>query len=1526
MPTLMERLAKLKGVAAPANVPTPPPAPAQAPPPPGAAAPPKMAGYASAMPDVKKGLVGKVTVVEDELAVSFIAPYADEIEWDALHKKFGKEHPGWVGSTSRKVLGPGQGERVAVYMRPEAEPAPVVAAAVAPAPVIPVAAPPAGKPKTLSERLKTTAADKAAVPAAVPAPAEPKLGVIDKMKAQLSAMSFEDLKKMYEASKSMEMAPAEKMLMMQELVNRAESIVTPVEHAAPEPVKPIIEHVTPLTIEAMREEITQLPDNRFKKLLEESAKEDFSAWKRNIILAVAEERKIFREPPPSVIAVKSIDKRFLTDEKPDKEKFKHFLLSRGFNIADEPPKDEDILKELKIDFELKPEWTQAEKNALFEKRKGELVHKWETRRPEHTAVAQRLWEAYIKDKVYALPWEELSTEDKRMISSNYMGRIKTLGYPLEEERLRRGFKSVDDLVGSLWERYGRHWEMPPLPEVGLGTYPGGVPAGEWHDKFMSYVMRKPYSARVQRAQELYNQYGIFGKMPPLSEFVFPADITKFVAEGAEASDVHAVRGFFKEAGRPLDRRDFEVIFEGDAKRVDLAMKQMYDYTEDRFHGDVYSMLDEMVKTPEGKEKLKFIALTYNSRILGNLVHDRNPMFDSTEEGFINLAYEKLLEYLPKILPVEERDEIVDVIQGNKYNEKRVSIDADMERILPSWDNIQVMNNQKDLIKKWDDLVLALGRPASAADFYMRYPGMSKETARTIEENRKFDDIKKLWEGNLPSKEQIEKMVPTLTKQISEYKVPKELLSDVKKHKDEIEKDVSKSKDKLEKDLLMLDRLNDIYMYQTGKRIVEKVNIGNFLMGASIADAKEFARKIYRPEWLAEGDFVRIAAVIKERKRIPNYDDLVAEFGDPAMARVVMALFSAGEEGYVIPSNIKLSEDTIREVAANKGIVGTEAVEKAINEFRELGLFPMAKDERERFKGLKEHALKLRRFMRVVGRAVPREFTGRLEEIRALKGSLAIQLQKYGVLIEDLENKVAAKNIELAELVKKKSLIIAKKTHTKQQVEAAEAELMVADDELTTLYTELSTTRHDRLALVKTLPKVDYTRGQARIDHDDYVQRKVTVKGNAVEVTLEDVYKYWVAPVEAERKALTAKKPEGPADYELMEIEPSIDKILAEEKAGKAVPDKEKKIAVIVLMNYAREQGAYNFEYEMAQIAKDLGIKNMPLFALPATTDEQRSVQFIEWLKFGLTRQEIEKWQPHVQLAYIGEDWTECSWDGEPKKLEDVAGQKVHLQECAIHKAKAAQSAAIQLLTPTVLQPIIVAAGEGAPPTPELAKLQEEIEKLKAALADKTAKLAESQQIGKEILKKMTNVSDLEAKISGLEEQGKSAPTIVASTTPGGKRSLYVRRKATPQEIEGLKAQKVAVQKEIEAAVGKEKAEQMTKGTAAQVEELKELSKKIERERSKSRDVCFFREEWSTIKAAIGEHMASNTAQLTDIQGKLTAARASGLSGASVYESAFQNLKEERQVLDELVEYIKGAEKGAPDKFLCTDAETKTLRG
>lgn len=1465
MATLLERLAKLKGVTAPATVPTPPPAPAQAPSPPAPAAPSKMAEYASAMPDVKKKLVGKVTVVEDELAVSFIAPYADEIEWDAMHKKFGKEHPGWIGSTTRKVLGPGQGERVAVYMRPEAEPAPVIAAAMAPA--APVVAPPVGKPKTLSERLKASAAAKAVAPVAAPAAVPAVTGAAEQMKAKLQAMPLEGLKAMYEAGKKLPMNKAEKDLLVEEVIRRGIIKIEPPEEV--EVVPPKIEHVTEEQMEEMRNGLKAMSAENFKQMFEASGTTELRQWERMILLDEAERRGLFKETPKKVEEAKPAGaveyKQFLVDGKPDKGKFKSFMKERGLDLE----------------------------------------------REDHKAVAQRVWEKFVEKK--ALPaWDELTTEDKNFLTRNYMGRLRErYGEQLEMERVSRGYKSVDELAGDLWTRYGRRWMMPPPAELGLGEYPGGVSAQEWHQNFLSFVMRSPYLARPKRAQELYSQYGIFGKMPPLTEFTFPPEIAEAIGKGEEPSDADAVIRLYNEANRPLTALDFDILFEDKKERLDKAKKSMYDYTEDHFMGEVYRMVDEMVKTPDGREKLKFIALTDNKKILAEIVHEKDDKFKSTEAAFSDLAYDTLLEYLPKMLPVEERGEVLDVQVAKDYNEKRRAIGAEMERIRPSWDNIQIMGKQPEMLKKWDLLRAELGRPVAAVDYYMRYPLATKDVARTLEEYKKFDDIKKLWEGNIPSKEQIEAMSAKLVKKISEYK-PTNARADLDKNKTELEKDV-----------LLLDRLNDLYMYQTGKPIVEKLDIGNIFRAASIVDAKEFSQNIYKPEWLGEAEFTRVAALIKEKKRIPTEEDLFKEFGDAGIARAVLALFPEDK----VPTKIKLTDDTIKEIATFKGLDANAAVQ-AVAAFKGSGEFPMSAVERKKLEGIKERQKAVKRFMDVVAKAVPKEYKGKLDEIRALKGSQVIQLKKYDNIVSELEAKVGPTSPLQVKLnvLRNEKLPAATAKGTKQMVEAVEGEIMEAEEELDGFYKALSAARHERLALVKTLPKADYTKGQVEIDHKLYVTRKAIVKGTEVPVTLEDIYKYWVEPVELEGKALASKKKEEPTTYELMEIEPSINKILAEEKAGKPTPDKEKKVAVIALMNYAREIGAYNFEYEMAHLAKDLNVKDVPLFALPAATDAERSIQFAEWLRFGLTRHEIEDWDPHVQLAFIGDDWKECSWDGEPKKLEDVSGQKAHLRDCAIHKAKAAQSAAIQLLEPTVLQPIIVEAGEGAPPTPELAKLLEENEKLEAALADKTAKLAESQQIGKEMLKKLTTVSELETRISGMEEQTRGAPTIVASTSPEGKRSIYVRRKASPQEIEGLKAKKTAIQQEVEAAVGKEKVEQVTRGTAAQLEELKELSKKIERERAKSRDVCFFREEWSTIKAAIGEHMASNTVQLTDIQGKLTAARASGLSGADVYESAVQNLKEERQILDELVEYIKGAEKGAPDKFVCTDTEAKTIRG
>jgi len=1379
MATLLERLAKLKGVEAPAAVPTPPSAPA-----PVAAAPPKMAEYASAMPDVKKKLVGKVTVVEDELGFTFIAPYADEIEWEALHKKFGSEHKGWILSTGRRVV-EGKGERIATYLRPEAKPAPVVA--------VPVAVPLTAKPKTLSERLRERAVT---VPAPAPAPAPlvpaPKPVIIpttpemmEAMRERLKAMPLEGLKAMYKASRAISMVPAEKTLLLEEVEKRGLFKVEKPVPAAP-----------PLA--------------------------------------------------PGTVTYELLSK----DEKLNREKFDTFMREWGLDLE----------------------------------------------REEHKKAADWVWD-YLKKNKALPPFETIPTEEKNFIYRNYMGKLRErLGKELEVQVARRGLKSVDELVGELWTKYGRNWVRIPPVEFGVPKYPGELSPEVWHDRFLSVVMSGPYNARPRRAQELYNEYGRFGKMPPLTEFVLPREIMAAVEKGAEPSDADAVVDFYKEADRPLTRLDFLTIFGNDERRAGKAEKTMEDYTEDHFLHETYRIIDDMVKTSEGREKLKGIALTDNRRIFADLIADKAKGFKRDKVGFIDLAYDSLLEYLPSMLPVEERNDFIAKKEAKSPSDLRKDIRVEMDKLRPGWADIQAMEKDKDLTKKWADLKAEL-KDVSAMDFFMRYPEVSKERARALEEYLKFGDIKKLWEGNLPTQMQIEKMVPELVKRAGEFKP-------------------GDSKAKLETDLALLERLDDLYMYHTGQHLVTKVSVGNILRDVDIIDAEQFAKDVFKLEWLTENDYETVSKLVQEKLRVPTEADFFKVFGDPARARVVADLF----KDYKVPVGVKLSEDTIRQIANFKGLTGGE-VEAAVLSFRGSGEFPLSKVERVKVEDLRKRQKAARLFIEVVGRAVPREVRARLEEIKTLSASQAIMLQKYNDFISEREQKVAEVNKKLEEIEKRRVELVEK--GTRQQREATEGEIVEAEEERKNLFAALSAARHERLAFLKTLPKIDYTRGQARIEYKDYVNRRAFVRDQDVPVTLEDIYQYWVGPLELQRKEFVAKNKREPESYELLAMEPAVDKILAEEKEGKKVADKEKKVAVIVLMNYARELGAYPFEYEMATLARDLGVKDVPLFALPGGSAEARQARFAEWLRFGLTRHEVEDWDPHVQLAFIGDDWASCEWEGEPKSIEDVAGQKAHIEACAIHKAKASQSVALQFVEPRLLEPIIVEAAEVAPPSEGLKKLLDENEKLKKSLKEKTEQLATAMAFGTEAKKKLTTVADLEAKIAAMEQQ-LGAPA--AAITTEGKRRLIIRRIPTAEEVEGVKRRKETVQKELEAEVGTEKARAAAKGLEEKIEELSELARKIEQERAKARGVCFLPDEWVTIKVSIGEHIAANSARLADIQSRLGGARASGLTiGATAYESELRALKDEADVLEKLVDYIRGVEVESPGRFFCTESE-KGMRG
>jgi hypothetical protein len=1246
------------------------------------------------------------------------------------------------------------------------------------------------------------------------------------------------------------LAPAPKKLTLSERIRAmtAKEVPAPAPPApVPTPSLPVERRVPPPSpegLEEMRKKLASMTTESVKAMYEASKATPMVPAEKTILLEEVERRGLFKvaAPPKPAAPAKvpgTVDYEMLSKEgKLDREKFDTFMREWGLDLE----------------------------------------------REEHERAADWVWDYLKKNK--ALPsFEAIPTEEKNFIYRNYMGKLKErLGEELEKQVAIRGVKSADELVGALWTKYGRHWVRIPPTEFGMPEYPGGLSAGEWHDRFLSSVMKSPYNARPRRAQELYNEYGRFGRMPPLSEFPsMPKEILDAVAKGTEPSDAEAVLDFYKESNRPLTRLDLLVIFDNDEAKAAKVEKEMGDYTEERFLHETYRIIDELVATPQGREKLKSLVLTDNRRLFADIVGDKVKEFKESEPEYIDLAFTSLRDRLYAMLPAEERNEFVARMDGLP-TDMRKELRVEMNKIRPDWLAIQAAGKNAGLINKWGILKGEM-KDIDASDFFMRYPEVSKEEARALEEHLKFNDIRRLWEGNLPTEEQIKKVVPELVKKVGDYKS-------------------GENKAGLEKDLGLLERLDDLYMYHTGQHIVTRVDVGSILKGVDFVDAMQFAKDVYRPEWLAEPDYEAISKLIQEKNRIPTAADLFKLFGDQSKARAAAWLF----RDYKVPPGIKLSDEVIRQIASFNGL-GPEEAEAAVAAFRGTGEFPLSKVERAKAEADRERQRAVRRLVEIVGRAVPKAEKAKLEEIKALSAGQAVVLQRYTDYIGETERKVEELNRRMEGLEKQKRALAEK--GTKQQREANEGEIVEAEEERKNLYAALSAARHERLAFVRTLPKVDYTRGQAEIDHEMYATRMVEVKGQDVPLTLEDIYKYWVGPVEAARKEFVAKNKREPESYELALLEPSVDKILAEEKEGKKVADKEKKVAAVVLMNYARGIGAYPFEYEMATLAKDLGVKDVPLFALPAQTSEARAGQFMEWLRYGLTRHEVESWQPHVQLAFIGDDWTSCDWEGEPKKVEDVTGQKVHIEACAIKKAKAAQAVALQFVEPRLLQPIIVEAVEGAAPTEELKKLVAENERLKKELKEKTDQLVEAMAIGAEAKSKLMTVADLEAKITAMEERTRA---------PAGGKRLILKRPAT-EEVEATRAQRDVARREVEALVGKEQFEKLEKELASKKKELEEVTRKVERERAAVRGVCFEQSQWDLVKASISERVAADVARLREIQERLGASRTAGMSvGKTAYDSEIAALRDEVEVLEGLTSYIREVEGREPGKFLCKAGE------
>jgi hypothetical protein len=1157
-----------------------------------------------------------------------------------------------------------------------------------------------------------------------------------------------------------------------------------------------------------------------------------------------------------------------------------------------------------------------------------------------SAVAEWMWD-YVQRKEKIPDWGEIPSELRHEIDISYRAHLREKQKDAIAKMVEKGLThSPDEFAGLMWKEYGRQWTPIPMYKLGVVkvVYPGGMSKDEWFDYFKSVLMREPYKLGLKRVHELYTNFGILGKMPPLDEVAgkLPIEVVEAAKKGTDPEDSYAVLGFYKKEDRPLNEADLMTLFDNDEARVRKVQESMFEYTEPYFKGAVQTAISEISQTPEGNEKLADIAITANKRILSDMLKEKVPNFRPDAPGYIDLAYGVLLENVPRTDFALQYYDFVTHTPKESVNSIRKKLQLEvMEKILPKWGNVQVTRTQKNAMKRWEDLKEELGRTVTALDYFMRYPDVTMMQAREVEEAVNANMLDTVYGSDkLKDPERILKEAKRELLAIQEFK-PGENKSDLLKR------------------IYSLERLNDRYRLLTdGEEMVTKFNVGPLKL-LDYADAKSYATGEFRDEWVLPEDFLLIENYIKENKRLPFEADLKAMFPDVEKANYLK--WELGKK--LIPEGIKLSDETIKAIAEAKGLTGPQ-VEEAVMAFRAKREWPLTAAGRLRLMGIEKKAEAVRRLNEIWKRPVPPEVKKRIGEIKTLSGSQAAKIQGMQDYLSGLDKDISTLNARLdADSRKKRDLevqrfggskeeIAAKKAARDKEVAELEKSLAGLEEKRRTLFTSRDAVERELMIFAKTLPKVDYTKGMADIDYDMYLGREVEVSDfktpmvkKPVEITIGDIYDHWVAPIEKAKAEYVESYGKQPTLRELMAMEPTVESILeAERKSGEAVRAHDKKIGTIVFMNFARDEGSYPFEYQMAQIGKELDITEIPLFAMPASTPEQRVLQFQEWLRFGLTRHEIEDWAPHVRMEFVGEDWPMCSWRGfdeahPPKSAEDIKGHTEDYKQCALKKAKTIQSAALQFIEPEFLQPIIMEVGKAAPK--ELEELQKENERLKEELKVKVGQLKETEKLSKKALgmleKAAAEKAEYEARIEAIEEEEGAPKTIIATKVGPGRPPKKIR---AVREMESLKKKAAELEGQIKAIAKKELTpaqegellESLKKVEQEPKKQLKEVAKKVERIVERARNICFLKDEWNTVKISLGEHLASNMARLSEAQKRLSEARSSGLTvDISTYENLLRTLQQEADVLSELTRYVRAEEGKDPGRFLCTQGEMGAVR-
>ena len=472
------------------------------------------------------------------------------------------------------------------------------------------------------------------------------------------------------------------------------------------------------------------------------------------------------------------------------------------------------------------------------------------------------------------------------------------------------------------------------------------------------------------------------------------------------------------------------------------------------------------------------------------------------------------------------------------------------------------------------------------------------------------------------------------------------------------------------------------------------------------------------------------------------------------------------------------------------------------------------------------------------------------------------------------------------------------------------------------------------------------------------QRDQTKKSASVELTPHDILIYWLQDIEARKKAFDEKRqevvegeiPVTAAEFtDLLDLYPRIEELA---KAGNEIPDR-KRLATAVLMAVAAQKGYYQPLYEMIrvlakaekqglqdaarevalgmdedarpaflqQMDKEIAdyldpetpetkipsrlrglykpVRQFPLLSLfPVGSREERSAHMARWLSMGIKPEDIQRWDAHTLVQFIGEDWRTCEFEpkaqplvkewarmrSEATKVVSEEGWDAfekyadELRKCAKRKVRVIQGQTLALKTPQAIQEALQAAlVEG--PTEELeervGELQEEKQRLERMLGERVAPEVT------EIQEELTLAQD------GLRRAVENYERCLQENV-----SLEEQLEAEQQKV--VATETVAERSEELAVASPE---------AAELARVLERLERLERTRAPGAQACFSSRDMDTLIDSLMLRKARNTLQQEQYQTLVKEQERLTFSELG-YGEDLQAIQQQGQQLEELLRFIK----------------------